>query len=159
MRVEALHRSTARLRTFETVTGTLKMTAARTRPQGRPLSPHLTIWKWGPHMLVSILHRVMGVGLATVGTMGFVAWLVALASGPQAYGVFMGWAQWWPMWIFPIGLSAAFFIHMGNGIRHFVLDTGAGYELKTNRMGAIAVIVVALLLTASLWAFIFLRGM
>ena len=26
----------------------------------RPLSPHLTIWKWGPHMLVSILHRATG---------------------------------------------------------------------------------------------------
>ena len=26
----------------------------------RPLSPHLQIWKWGPHMLVSILHRITG---------------------------------------------------------------------------------------------------
>ena len=33
----------------------------------RPLSPHLTIWTWGPHMAVSILHRISGQGLAFVG--------------------------------------------------------------------------------------------
>ena len=37
------------------------------RNPDRPMSPHLTIWKWGPHMLVSILHRVTGTGLAIVG--------------------------------------------------------------------------------------------
>ena len=26
----------------------------------RPLSPHLQVWRWGPHMLVSILHRATG---------------------------------------------------------------------------------------------------
>ena len=41
----------------------------------RPLSPHLTIWKWGPHMLVSILHRITGAGLAIVGGAAFVWWL------------------------------------------------------------------------------------
>jgi succinate dehydrogenase cytochrome b556 subunit len=33
----------------------------------RPLSPHLQIWRWGPAMLVSILHRVTGNGLTFVG--------------------------------------------------------------------------------------------
>ena len=36
-----------------------------TRP--RPLSPHLTIWRWGPHMVVSILHRATGVALSIAG--------------------------------------------------------------------------------------------
>ena len=39
------------------------------RTTSRPLSPHLTIWKWGPHMAVSIMHRVTGNGLATVGAL------------------------------------------------------------------------------------------
>jgi succinate dehydrogenase / fumarate reductase cytochrome b subunit len=126
------------------------------RNTARPLSPHLSIWKWGPHMLVSILHRVMGVGLATVGVIGFVWWLVALASGAESYGTFISWARWWPMLIFPIGLSAALFFHMCNGVRHFVMDTGSGYELKTNRTGARMVIVVAIVLTILLWAYILL---
>ena len=39
---------------------------ASARNENRPLSPHLQVWKWGPHMLVSILHRVTGSGMAAV---------------------------------------------------------------------------------------------
>jgi succinate dehydrogenase / fumarate reductase, cytochrome b subunit len=131
---------------------------ASTRPRARPLSPHLTIWKWGPHMAVSIAHRAAGVGLATVGTALFTWWLAALASGPDAYGVFLDaitspWA-----WVVPIGLTLAFFVHLGNGIRHFVLDTGAGYELKTNKVGAFAVFGFALVITGAMWAYIFVKA-
>lgn len=131
------------------------MTTTRTRPT----SPHLTVYKWGPHMLVSILHRMMGIGLASVGILGFVWWLVALASGKDAYATFLDWATWPPARVIPIGLSFAFFLHMGNGIRHFVLDTGAGYELKGNRIGAMVVIVGAIVLTAILWLIIFAKGL
>ncbi len=124
----------------------------------RPLSPHLTAYKWGPHMLVSIMHRVMGVGLATVGIAMFVWWLTALASGKEAYQSFLGWATWPFALVVPVGLSFAFFLHMSNGVRHFVLDTGAGYELKTNRIGSIAVIAIAVTLTASMWLFIFVKA-
>jgi succinate dehydrogenase / fumarate reductase cytochrome b subunit len=53
------------------------------RNPARPMSPHLTVWKWGPHMLVSILHRVTGAGLAVVGCAILAWWLVALASGAE----------------------------------------------------------------------------
>jgi len=130
-----------------------------TSPRPRPLSPHLTIWKWGPHMLVSILHRVMGVGLATVGVAMFTWWLVALASGKDAYATFLDWASWPPMLIIPIGLSFAFFLHMGNGIRHFVLDIGAGYELRVNKTGALAVIAGAVAATVTMWLYIAARAL
>jgi succinate dehydrogenase / fumarate reductase, cytochrome b subunit len=132
----------------------------------RPLSPHLTIWKWGPHMAVSIAHRVMGVGLATVGVAMFVWWLAALASGPEAYANFLYWVvertdKTWLTFlanlagkIVAIGLSFAFFLHMGNGIRHFFMDMGANFELKGNRASALAVFAAAGLLTAAMWAYI-----
>jgi succinate dehydrogenase / fumarate reductase, cytochrome b subunit len=125
----------------------------------RPTSPHLTAYKWGPHMLVSIMHRMMGVGLATVGVLGFVWWLVALASGKEAYASFLACATGWMGYVVGIGLSFAFFLHMGNGIRHFVLDTGAGYELKSNRIGAMVVIAAAVVLTALMWLYIFAKGL
>ena len=59
------------------------------RNPSRPLSPHLTIWRWGPHMLVSILHRVTGAGLAVLGLGLLTWWLVAAASG-GASGEFEG---------------------------------------------------------------------
>lgn len=121
------------------------------RNEARPLSPHLTIWRWGPHMLVSILHRVTGVGLATVGAIAFIWWLSALADGPEAYDRFRDLADdWWAVVIW-VGLTWALFQHLFSGMRHFVLDLGAGYELKTNRMWAIATLGASLLATLLVW--------
>ena len=122
---------------------------------GRPLSPHLQIWKWGPHMLVSILHRVTGDGLALVGLGVLLWWLGALASGPAAYETFAGHAGAWYGMVVLVGLSWAFFNHMTSGLRHFVLDIGAGYNLDTNRLWSIASPVIGILLTAAFWLAIF----
>ena len=56
-----------------------------------------------------------------------------------------------------VGLSWAFFTHMMSGLRHFVLDIGAGYELDTNKMWSIASPIIAILLTAAFWAVVLLR--
>jgi succinate dehydrogenase / fumarate reductase, cytochrome b subunit len=124
------------------------------RNPNRPLSPHLTVWKWGPHMLVSILHRVTGAGLATVGSAIFVWWLVALASGPDAYATFTGAATHWLGILVAVGLTWAFWQHTLSGLRHFVLDIGAGYELSTNKFWALMTLVGSLALTALSWAVI-----
>lgn len=123
----------------------------------RPLSPHLQIWKWGPHMLVSILHRVSGDGLALVGLGVLVWWLGALASGPAAYETFLTHAGAWYGKVVLVGLTWAFFTHMMSGLRHFVLDIGAGYELKANRVWSIFSPIIAIFLTAGFWLFIFYK--
>lgn len=127
------------------------------RNSGRPLSPHLTIWKWGPHMLASILHRATGSALAIAGGIGFIWWLVALSSGPEAYADFLTVATSPIGYVVAIGLSWAFFQHMFSGIRHLLLDTGAGYGLKVNKTGALATVAGSLLVTALLWALIIVR--
>src|SRR3546814_3439211 len=83
----------------------------------RPLSPHLSIWKWGPHMLISILHRVTGDGMAIVGAIGIVWWLLAAASGKAAYDQFISCATSIPGYIVMIGLTWAFFQHLCSGLR------------------------------------------
>lgn len=123
----------------------------------RPLSPHLSIWKWGPHMAVSILHRITGDGMALVGLAVGLWWLGALASGPDAYGLFYAVASSWAGQIVLVGLSWAFFSHLLSGLRHFVLDIGAGYELHTNKMWSMAVPAIAIVLTVAFWAFIYLK--
>lgn len=127
------------------------------RNPGRPLSPHLTIWKWGPHMVVSILHRATGVGMAVVAGLGFIWWLVAAASGPEAYAAFLAVATSWFGYLVAIGLTWAFFQHMFSALRHFVLDIGAGYELKTNKMGALATMAGSILVTLLIWGPILAR--
>jgi succinate dehydrogenase / fumarate reductase cytochrome b subunit len=123
----------------------------------RPLSPHLQIWKWGPHMAVSILHRVTGDGMALVGLAVLVWWLGALASGPAAYAQFHDLATSPIGWIVLVGLSWAFFTHLSSGIRHFVLDIGAGYELTTNKTWSTFSPLIGVLLTAGFWALVLLR--
>ena len=118
----------------------------------RPLSPHLTIWRWGPHMLVSILHRVTGDGMAFVALPVLLWWLGALASGPAAYETFASLATSIPGYVVLVGLSWAFFNHFCSGIRHFVLDAGAGYELDTNKTWSVISIVGGIVLTAAFWA-------
>lgn len=121
------------------------------RSTNRPLSPHLTIWKWGPHMAVSILHRVTGDGLAIVGAMALVWWLMAAASGPDAYAYFLSWAGSPIGYIVMIGLTWAFFQHLLSGLRHFVLDIGAGYELKSNRSWSLLIPALSVAITAAIW--------
>lgn len=133
---------------------------ASARNENRPLSPHLQVWKWGPHMLVSILHRVTGSGMATVGAIVFLAWLGALAGGKECYAWFMdlltvkSGAPNIPGYILGIGLTLSFFQHMMTGIRHFVLDAGAAFELKANRNFAILTMVVSVTLTVLLWGYL-----
>jgi len=103
-------------------------------------------------MLVSILHRATGDGMALVGLGVLVWWLGALASGPEAYETFLFVAASPVGYLVLVGLTWAFFTHMMSGLRHFVLDIGAGYELDTNRMWSIASPIIAILLTAGFWA-------
>jgi len=108
-------------------------------------------------MAISILHRVTGGGLGTVGLGVLLWWLCALASGPEAYATFTTHAGAWYGKVVLIGLTWAFFEHLLTGLRHFVLDVGAGYELKTNAMWSMLIPALAVLLTAGFWALILFR--
>lgn len=133
---------------------------ANVRNSARPLSPHLSIWKWGPSMAVSIIHRATGSGMATVGTILFVWWLTALASGAAAYAAFVDLFTLSSGklnivgYVFGIGLTLSFFQHMASGVRHLFLDAGANFELKANKRTALATFVVAIVATAAFWAFL-----
>ena len=122
----------------------------------RPLSPHLTIWKWSPAMLVSILHRVSGDGMAFVALPVLLCWLGALAAGPEAYETFAALATSPVGYVVLVGISWAFFNHLSSGIRHFVLDIGAGYEVDANNRWSVVTTASGLILTAAFWAAIVL---
>ena len=117
----------------------------------RPLSPHLTIWKWGPGMLVSILHRVTGGALTVAGLALLTAWLLAAANGAEAYAKFAALAVSPLGLVVLVGLTWAFYQHLFSGLRHLVMDMGAGFELKINRLFAVMTIVGAIFATALTW--------
>ncbi|MFM5917496.1 MAG: succinate dehydrogenase, cytochrome b556 subunit [Novosphingobium sp.] len=128
----------------------------------RPISPHLTDgmslhWRWGPGMFVSILHRVTGDGMALVGLPVLLWWLYSVAAGDAAYAAFSNFAGAWYGKVVLIGLTWSFLSHMASGIRHFLLDTGAGYELKTNNTWSALTPMIALAATVAVWTYLLLR--
>lgn len=113
----------------------------------RPLSPHLGVYKFMYTMSLSILHRLTGCA-ATVGFLLFVWWLMALASGPDAYTRAMQALNSPFAKLLLVGFTFSFVYHFCNGIRHLVWDTGRGLERAQARRSGAFVIVAALLLTA-----------
>ncbi len=106
-------------------------------PVERPLSPHLFIYKPMLTMMMSIVHRITGVGLY-FGTLLLAWWLIAAASGPNAYagiGSFMS-SFVGPLILF--GYTWALIHHMLGGIRHLIWDTGHGFGPQEREWLALA---------------------
>jgi len=120
----------------------------------RPLSPHLSVWRWGPAMTVSILHRVTGGAITVAGLAVLTWWLLAIAGGSDTYAEFSKLASQWFGLVVLIGITWAFFQHTLSGIRHLVTDTGENFELRANKNSAILTVVGSVVLTAALWFYI-----
>jgi len=120
------------------------------RQPDRPLSPHLSVYRWPVTMALSILHRATGLANA-VGLFVFAAWLTQAASGPEAYECFVDLLGSVPGLLILAGFSFSFFYHLCNGVRHLVWDSGRGFEKRQANASAWIAIVVAVLLTALFW--------
>jgi succinate dehydrogenase / fumarate reductase, cytochrome b subunit len=105
-------------------------------------------------MVVSILHRATGVALSFAGLGILTWWLFAIAKGPDAYESFTKAATQPLGLVVLVGITWSFFQHLLSGIRHLVMDSGAGFELGVNKTFAILTIVGSLLLTAALWFYL-----
>lgn len=116
----------------------------------RPLSPHLSVYRWPITMALSILHRMTGVGMA-FGLVLFALWLGKLAEGPEPYGAFVATMATIPGRLLLMAWSFAFFFHLGNGVRHLFWDAGHGFEKSQANASAWFVIVAAVVATAGFW--------
>jgi succinate dehydrogenase / fumarate reductase cytochrome b subunit len=105
-------------------------------------------------MLVSILHRITGGALSIAGLAVLTWWLIAIADGPDAYAEFGDLARSPIGLVVLVGLTWAFFQHLLSGMRHLVMDAGAGFELDTNKRFAILTIVGSVVLTAAFWVYL-----
>jgi succinate dehydrogenase / fumarate reductase cytochrome b subunit len=124
---------------------------ATTPTDPRPLSPHLSVWRWHLTMALSIFHRVTGVGLY-VGALVLTVWFAAIAAGPDVYGMVETWLLSFlgRLILFGFTVSAAF--HLLNGIRHLFWDVGAGFEPRTATATGWLVVWLSLAATLAVWA-------
>ena len=117
---------------------------------GRPLSPHLQVYKPQLTSVLSILHRISGIALA-VGTVLLVWWLVAASTGVDAFNTVQRGIGAWIGRLCLLGWSFALFYHLCNGIRHLFWDMGQGFELETAYKFGWGVVVVSIALTLIAW--------
>lgn len=116
----------------------------------RPRSPNIQIYRPQLTSVLSIMNRITGVVLG-VGAVGLVAWLIAAAAGPGAYGAFETAISSIIGQIILFCFTFSFFFHLCGGIRHLVWDTVHAYELRSIYMGGWVVVIASLVLTVASW--------
>ena len=112
--------------------------------QSRPVSPPLQVYRPMYTMVLSISHRVSGVA-QSVGLALLAYWLLAAASGPQAYAdagrVFAS-----PfVRLLVAGWTVAFWYHLFAGLRHLAWDAGYGFEKAAARRSGRVIVIATLL--------------
>lgn len=119
--------------------------------QQRPLSPHLTIYRWPVTMMTSITHRATGIALS-MGMVVLAWWLVSISNGPEGFESFHAVVDT------PLGLLVLFAItwslafHFCNGIRHLAWDLGYGFNKKVAERNSVIVFALSFLSAAAIFA-------
>jgi succinate dehydrogenase / fumarate reductase cytochrome b subunit len=122
---------------------------AEKRP--RPRSPNVQIYRPQLTSVLSILNRITGIILSACAVV-LVVWLVAAATGPQAYAAVHRAIGSWIGQIILFGATFAFFLHLCGGIRHLVWDTVHGFELRSIYLSGWLVVAASIVLTVAAWA-------
>ncbi len=124
----------------------------------RPWSPNIQIYRPQLTSVLSIANRITGIALS-LGAVGLVAWLLAAASGPQAYAAAQGAISSWIGQVVLFCFTFAFFLHLCGGIRHLVWDTVHAFDLRSIYLGGWMVVAASVVLTATAWiASFFMAG-
>jgi succinate dehydrogenase / fumarate reductase cytochrome b subunit len=118
----------------------------------RPLSPHLQIYKPMLTMMMSIMHRITGVGLY-FGIILLVWWLSAASISDSYFEFVQGFFGHWFGRLLLFGFTWALTHHALGGLRHLLWDTGRGFDLKTVEWLARANLAGSIVLTLLLWIF------
>jgi succinate dehydrogenase / fumarate reductase cytochrome b subunit len=128
---------------------------AASAPRPRPKSPNIQIYRPQLTSVLSVLNRITGIGLSACAIV-LVIWLIAAATGPQAYGVVQGAIASWIGQIMLFAVTFAFFLHFCGGIRHLVWDTVHGFELRSIYISGWIVVAASVALTLAAWVLSFL---
>ena len=117
----------------------------------RPKNLNLFTIKLPINAVVSILHRVSGIGLFL--SLPLILWaLQSLVHSESSYQLLTSWLNTWLVKLMLIGLAWAFFHHFFAGIRHLLQDIHWMTSLDNARLSGKAVLyLVALAVAIFAW--------
>ncbi len=129
---------------------TEEVLSKNTAMRPRPVSPHLSIYKLSPTMMMSIGHRITGAALY-FGTLLVAWWLVAAAASPDYFDMVDGFFGSIFGRLILFGYTWALIHHTLGGIRHLIWDTGALFDKEMSTRLAWLTIAGSITLTILVW--------
>jgi succinate dehydrogenase / fumarate reductase, cytochrome b subunit len=122
----------------------------------RPLSPHLSIYRFRYTLTSSILNRFTG-AVASVAFLAFAIWLAAAAGQSSAF------ERLHEAFSHPAGrvllalVIVAFIYHTLAGIRHLIWDTGRALERAQSQSSAWLLFIATVVISAAVLYAVFFR--
>lgn len=112
----------------------------------RPLSPHVSVYRWPLNAVMSIAHRATGVALAGSALL-VIWWFLALAVSQEYFDFVNGLLTSFLGDVLMFLSMAALWYHFTNGIRHLIWDSGAHFGRKrVRRSGVTGLVFTAVLI-------------
>ena len=111
-----------------------------------PLSPHIQIYRWHISSLVSICHRITGI-INIIGITLICFWVSLLLFGESNYQPINSFLNSFIGKFIILGITWSFSFQVLSEIRHFIMDFGYGFEIKTTKITGLIVIFGSLILT------------
>jgi succinate dehydrogenase / fumarate reductase cytochrome b subunit len=119
---------------------------SKSKSDQRPLSPHLSVYKWQLHAITSILTRITGNALI-VGVILFVLWLIAAATSEANFLLMDAVISSWLGQLVLLGSLWALWYHTLAGIRHLIWDHAVWLDINRSRLLGWAVVFGSFVLT------------
>lgn len=116
----------------------------------RPISPHLQIYRPQITSVLSIFHRITGVGLV-FGLLLIVLWFASVACGVESFIMMDGFLMSWFGKLILFGFTLALSYHFCNGLRHLWWDKGWGFDAEQVTKSGYLMLFAALVLTICIW--------
>ncbi|MBA4275039.1 MAG: succinate dehydrogenase, cytochrome b556 subunit [Alphaproteobacteria bacterium] len=122
----------------------------------RPLSPHLSIYRFHFSMALSILHRASGVAM-TGALVLFIVWLWAAAYDGSLFESISDILRSTLGMILLALTSFVFYFKFATGLRHLWWDTGRGFALKSIDTSGVLAIIFTVFMTGLTWGFVYMQ--
>ena len=119
---------------------------SKSKSDQRPLSPHLSVYKWQLHAITSILTRITGNALI-VGVILFVLWLIAAATSEANFLLMDAVISSWLGQLVLLGSLWALWYHTLAGIRHLIWDHAVWLDINRSRLLGWVVVFGSFVLT------------